>query len=325
MKKIITLVAILAMISGGAFAQKNKAKSKTQAKAVTWAQLEKSDGYVYGTGRSTNLNEADRMAKEDLVVSITGMMYSHYGFLDNLEVFGETNSVDTHADLRIKSFLTGKTYAPRKLTISKPKDKLKAIAYYMSKDDVVRFFNERGTKVSELVETARKNAKAGKVTAAMNCYHNALAVLATCPDGDKLQLDGGDGLAYTRIPEEMAEVLSRISLTVESVEKADGGKLATIAVRYDGKPTDDLRLSYSDGDQINIEAVTTSEGVGQLHLTADVKEKKMKLTAALNYIDENVKSPDSVVSEALALSHVPLIPQASQLPVTVELKKGKRK
>lgn len=318
---------MLSLTVGGAYAQKKSKGRTAAAKVLTWKQLENNADYVYGTGRAPKDKDADKLAMEDLAVSMNSMLYSRYAYLDSMTVFGETQNVDTRVGERIKTYLGSKLYAPVKINIVNAKDKQKNVARYIAKADIQKLLDERTDKVNAYVGQALKDEKDGKYADALSNYHLALSLLSCCPDGDKYELDyleTGKGLACNIIPSQMNALLARMSMTIESVEKSGDEKVATVKVSLDGVKADGIRFTCSDGENINSDILTSKGGEAKLRLPGDTKEKKLKLTATIDYRPVNHKASDAGVTQALAIANVPLLSSAT-LNVSIDLKKSKKK
>lgn len=252
---------------------------------LTFKEIQQSDKYIYGVGTGATENEASKLALDELISSISTNVESKFDYL----MMGDGASSKTDVMARVKTYSKMTLNNVKKLVTSKPKDKEKTVVRYITQDDLNKMFEERGNKVKNYVSSARRAAKRQQVGTALQNYYWAMSLLSSYPDGDKLQVEDEDfhlQYAYSWIPAQMKSLLSKISMSYVNVEKDEDEKLVTVEVSFDGVPADDVAFTCNDTEGAESDLVSTKNGVGEIYLPANAKEKKLIATIDYRGLEE---------------------------------------
>lgn len=274
MKKTCLTLFLMMFLGISAFGQK-----------LTFKEIQQSDKYIYGVGTGATENEASKLALDELISSISTNVESKFDYL----MMGDGASSKTDVMARVKTYSKMTLNNVKKLVTSKPKDKEKTVVRYITQDDLNKMFEERGNKVKNYVSSARRAAKRQQVGTALQNYYWAMSLLSSYPDGDKLQVEDEDfhlQYAYSWIPAQMKSLLSKISMSYVNVEKDEDEKLVTVEVSFDGVPADDVAFTCNDTEGAESDLVSTKNGVGEIYLPANAKEKKLIATIDYRGLEE---------------------------------------
>lgn len=273
-RTLLLLIAMMCCLGAGA-----------QKKTVKWAEIEANPNlYIYGRGTSTNEREANELAKQELVSSISTSVASSFS-----RTFQQTNSNGNLDDkMAIQSVLntyseftglTGLTF----VTIENKKGQITK-GCYITREHLNEIFEERGNKALNYAEEAFRQERSGMVGSALRNYYWAYALLCSYPEGDKKTMQDEDKHTQVLtqwIPEEMARICKNIKVKSTSREvDEDGATLLTLKVTYTKGSIEaaakDLTI-YASGNDMAETLVDVNDGVAELELPEGVKEKKISI------------------------------------------------
>lgn len=277
-----------------------------QKPSDTFKKIQNDENYIYGVGKGKTVKEASQMALEELVTSISASVESSFEY--RMKTVEADDQSHTSADVKqlVNTYSKMTLNGTKTLDVSAPKDKEKTVVRYLTKADLQKMFDERGEKVKNYVNSARRAAKRSQVGTALQNFYWAMSLLNSYPDGDRLQVEDDDfhsQYAYTWIPAQMKTMLSKIAITAENIQKDEDEKLVTVKVTYDGVPADDVNFTCSDGEMDPTDLIATKNGLGEIYLPLDAKEKKLIATIDYRGLDEANRDPELAdVISASALS-----------------------
>lgn len=277
-----------------------------QKPSDTFKKIQNDENYIYGVGKGKTVKEASQMALEELVTSISASVESSFEY--RMKTVEADDQSHTSADVKqlVNTYSKMTLNGTKTLDVSAPKDKEKTVVRYLTKADLQKMFDERGEKVKNYVNSARRAAKRSQVGTALQNFYWAMSLLNSYPDGDRLQVEDDDfhsQYAYTWIPAQMKAMLSKIAITAENIQKDEDEKLVTVKVTYDGVPADDVNFTCSDGEMDPTDLIATKNGLGEIYLPLDAKEKKLIATIDYRGLDEANRDPELAdVISASALS-----------------------
>lgn len=265
MRRISLIVCLLAFAQG------------ISAQKITFKDIQSNENYIYGVGRAATIDAASRMALDELINSISVSVQSQFEHSSANTILNNDVTTTTDTKQIVKTYSRMTLNGSKQLITSSAKDKEKTVVRYITMDDLKKMFDERGKKADGYIASARRSADKGMIGTALQYYFWSMALLYSYPDGNKLQIrDKEQNLqyAYSWIPVQMKELLGKITATTQTIEKDEDEKIITVRVDYDGKPTDDISFTCSDG-AVESDIVVAKNGEGTIYLPADAKEKKL--------------------------------------------------
>lgn len=223
-----------------------------------WESVKGSPEYVWGEGKATTVEEADKKALADLISKITVSVSS------NIQL--DRKTTDTSAQKEFAASV--KTYA--NATLNNTRKEILAnepdahVARWIAVSEIDRIFEGRKLKIRSYLESAQKALSKGKIDVALKDYYWGLALVKTLRYPAEMTYETADGAEVRPlgwVPEQINEVLSGLKANVES---RDGDNLV-LRFTYAGKPVSSVDYAYFDGrDWSPICSARDGRGVAEL-------------------------------------------------------------
>ena len=161
------------------------------ASAQTWEQVRDSEDYIYGEGWGSTVTEADKQALANLIGKIaTNVQGESHSSLKTQNSNGQLNEESQFSQ-------TVSTYSQATLTNTQQKVlKNEPDAYvvrWIKKSEIEKIFESRKRKALDLIETAVRAEKKGKVDDVLRNYYWALTLLKSLQYPNEVTYTDEDG------------------------------------------------------------------------------------------------------------------------------------
>ena len=264
--------------------------------AQSWETICTSSEYIYGTGSGSTVAEADRHALANLVGMISTFVSSNtsMGFKE-LNVNG---SIDHKGfvESRIKTYSQATLTNTERIILKNEPDAV--VGRYIKKAELDRIFEGRKSKVMDMVESAERAEKKGKIDDALRYYYWSLCLLKSLQYPDEVKYscpDGKQRLLSTWIPEKMNDIFSEIKIS--PIKQVDNE--IVLSVKYKDKPINSFDYTYFDGmDWSNIYSAKDGQGVADLRPGQTFDNLKIKCEyefAGESHIDKELENVMTLV------------------------------
>lgn len=252
--------------------------------AQSWSEVKESGKYFFGEGWGGTVEEANQEALTNLIqqfrvnISVNSQQ-SHRRKESNGKVADETTTFQS----AINSYSQATLDSTMMLVIS-PAPKAH-VGRWIKKTDVDKIFNGRRTKIHSLIEQGLRAEEKGKVDVALRNYYWAFTLLKSLPNCNQERYDGHTLMAW--LPNQMDEVLSDVSASIEKVDNGD----AEIRFTYKGKPVNSVDFSYNDGGMwSNISSA--KDGTGLIYLSPGTSTENVNIQIEYEYRGQAMLDPE---------------------------------
>ena len=147
---------------------------------------------------------------------------------------------------------------------------------YIKKSEVQQIFSEREERVKDYVRAAVAAEKKGRVDNALRYYYWGYNLLKSIqsPATVKFDNEGSQQFLLNWIPEQMRDIMGRISMNVASYDEESGE--VELLVNYNGKPVTSLDFTYFDGAQWS-NPTAAKDGMAQIELRPNSRVSNIQL------------------------------------------------
>ena len=281
MKKIIILVLISANL---------------WLSAITVSEIKQN--YMYGMGKSSTLQKADKQAINDLISQISIQVESNF-----------TNIMEEE-DGNLHEFTQSivKTYSNSTLHNAERKvleENGKTIVYrYIKKSDMNKIFANREKKILDYTTSAVYAEQELRIADALRNYYWALVLLRSHPAHDEIKYTFGnrEQLLITTLPERIERIFADVDITVSEV----ANKVLTLNLSYQNLPLQNLEYDYWTGDARS-RMHSARNGIGTAELQQDFTNLKLRI----EYIYQNKSRMDIELWQVLDETNIPTFSAAN--------------
>ena len=214
------------------------------ASAQTWEQVRDSEDYIYGEGWGSTVTEADKQALANLIGKIaTNVQGESHSSLKTQNSNGQLNEESQFSQ-------TVSTYSQATLTNTQQKVlKNEPDAYvvrWIKKSEIEKIFESRKRKALDLIETAVRAEKKGKVDDVLRNYYWALTLLKSLQYPNEVTYtdeDGKEHVCTNWCKEKIDDTFYELKTIYDSREGND----IRLAITYKGKPVNSVDYKFWDG------------------------------------------------------------------------------
>jgi hypothetical protein len=213
--------------------------------AQTWETVRDSEDYIYGEGWGKTVDEAERQALGSLISKIASSVTneSHRtlkatnsnGQLDEESQF--TNTINTYSQATL-------TNTKQKVLKNKPNDV--HVVRWIKVSEIEKIFEARKRKAIDMVETALRAEKKGKVDDVLRNFYWALTLLKSLQYPNEVTYTDEDGKTHVLTnwcKEKIDETFGELKAIVDSRDEND----VKLAITYKDKPVNSVDYRYWDG------------------------------------------------------------------------------
>lgn len=233
------------------------------ALAQSWESVKASRDYLWGEGFGSSILEADQQALRDLISKISVHVSGDFKIEEEETSTNGKLEAQTRVSNVVNTYSQATLTNTERLIIQNEPDA--HVGRWVKRSEVNRIFESRKAKVKDLVGSALRSEKAGKVDFALKDFYWALILLRSLQHPNEVSYaseeDGKIHLLTTWIPEKMNLLFSDVSVNVNHRDGDD----VELDIYYKGKPVNSLDYTYFDGrDWSNIYSAKDGHGVLEL-------------------------------------------------------------
>ena len=207
------------------------------ASAQSWEEVRENDDYIYGEGWGSTVTEADKQALANLIGKIaTNVSGESHSSLKTQNSNGQLNEESQFSQ-------TVSTYSQATLTNTQQKVlKNEPDAYvvrWIKKSEIEKIFESRKRKALDLIETAVRAEKKGKVDDVLRNYYWALTLLKSLQYPNEVTYtdeDGKEHVCTNWCKEKIDDTFYELKTIYDSREGND----IRLAITYKGKPVSQM-------------------------------------------------------------------------------------
>ncbi len=234
-------------------------------------QIEGSDAYYWGKGRSTQQLKAEEMARADLSEKIVTFLYSSKQIQSiTTESGGEVSQTD-YINAYTKRFSALFMEELKKITV--PVDYGFVTWVYIAKSDWEKSQNKLAEKVESLISSANSELSAGQHDQALNLFYKAYLLSYTSPK--ELNFKSGGGSLRSHAESAIQKMINSLNLIPGKPRPEPGDETAILLplrIEVAGKPARGIDI-YSEQVQNWYEVVDGSIAV-TIELPKQPKQQK---------------------------------------------------
>ncbi len=252
------------------------------ASAQTWEQVRDSEDYIYGEGWGSTVTEADKQALANLIGKIaTNVQGESHSSLKTQNSNGQLNEESQFSQ-------TVSTYSQATLTNTQQKVlKNEPDAYvvrWIKKSEIEKIFESRKRKALDLIETAVRAEKKGKVDDVLRNYYWALTLLKSLQYPNEVTYtdeDGKEHVCTNWCKEKIDDTFYELKTIYDSREGND----IRLAITYKGKPVNSVDYKFWDGQTWSA-VYSAKDGWGVLELAPGFDGSQVQMKYEYEYAGE---------------------------------------
>lgn len=248
--------------------------------------------YLYGEGFGRSLREADNDALQNLISKISVSVESDFSSVEEEVVGGG----DLDAKSAVKSVVSTYSQATLQNTerIIIREDPDAAVFRYVKRSEVTKIFETRKTKLLDMVASAVKAEKNGKIDDALRYYYWSYCLLQSLPSANAVA--GAEGQVLVNwIPMQINDILDDVQFVRSSVKD----DCIELQVLYKGKPATSLDYTYFDGmNWSNLYSARDGMGIVEMRPGASTDNIRVKCEyeyASESHIDKEIEGVVNVM------------------------------
>lgn len=253
-----------------------------------WEEVRDSEDYIYGEGWGSTVAEAERQALANLIgkiaTNVTGESHSSL----------KTQSSNGQLDEESQFSQTVNTYSQATLTNTQQKVlKNEPDAYvvrWIKKSEIEKIFESRKRKAIDLVETALRAEKKGKVDDVLRNFYWALTLLKSLQYPNEVTYTDEDGKQHVLTnwcKEKIDDTFYELKTVYDSREDND----IRLAITYKGKPVNSVDYKFWDGQTWSA-IYSAKDGWGVLELAPGYEGSQVQLKYEFEYAGEAKVDPE---------------------------------
>ena len=252
------------------------------ASAQSWEEVRDNDDYIYGEGWGSTVTEADKQALANLIGKIaTNVQGESHSSLKTQNSNGQLNEESQFSQ-------TVSTYSQATLTNTQQKVlKNEPDAYvvrWIKKSEIEKIFEARKRKALDLIETAVRAEKKGKVDDVLRNYYWALTLLKSLQYPNEVTYtdeDGKEHVCTNWCKEKIDDTFYELKTIYDSREGND----IRLAITYKGKPVNSVDYKFWDGQTWSA-VYSAKDGWGVLELAPGFDGSQVQMKYEYEYAGE---------------------------------------
>ena len=253
-----------------------------------WEEVRDSEDYIYGEGWGSTVAEAERQALANLIgkiaTNVTGESHSSL----------KTQSSNGQLDEESQFSQTVNTYSQATLTNTQQKVlKNEPDAYvvrWIKKSEIEKIFESRKRKAIDLVETALRAEKKGKVDDVLRNFYWALTLLKSLQYPNEVTYTDEDGKEHV-LTNWCKEKIDDTFYELKTVYDSRDGNDIRLAITYKGKPVNSVDYKFWDGQTWSA-IYSAKDGWGVLELAPGYDGSQVQLKYEFEYAGEAKVDPE---------------------------------
>ena len=287
MKRTILIILCLLTVSAKIYPQEKQ-----------WNMIKNDKAYLWGEGYGATEAEADKNALADLISKISVKV------TNDIKTFEESNLKNGKLDESSQYSQSVNTYSTQTLNNTVQYKMGKApefkVGRAIRRSEIEKMFSQRIGKARDMIQSALRAERKGRVDDALRNYYWALTLLKSVqyPDAEKYtDATGVEHVMVTWIKEQMENVFDDVRITAVCREGDD----VDVDITYKDKPVSSASFTYYDGRQWS-PIVTACDGFAKLEFVSGYSPKTYQLR--LEYQYKNEAKTDKELESVLAAVNV---------------------
>jgi len=271
MKRTFFLILCCLAMSSSAFSQEKQ-----------WNLIKNDKSYLWGEGYGATEAEADKNALADLISKISVKV------TNEIKSFEDSNLKNGKLDETSQYSQSVNTYSTQTLNNTVQYKMGKApefkVGRAIKRTEIAQMFEQRTNKARDMVKSALRAEKKGRVDDALRNYYWALTLLKSVqyPNAVKYtDASGTEHVMVTWIKEQMENVFDDVKITSVCREGDD----VDVDITYKDKPVSSASFTYFDGRQWS-PIVTACDGFAKLEFVNGYSPKMYQLRLEYQYKSE---------------------------------------
>lgn len=252
------------------------------ASAQSWEEVREDDDYIYGEGWGSTVAEAERQALANLIGKIaTNVSGESHSSLKTQNSNGQLNEESQFSQ-------TVSTYSQATLTNTQQKVlKNEPDAYvvrWIKKSEIEKIFESRKRKALDLIETAVRAEKKGKVDDVLRNYYWALTLLKSLQYPNEVTYTDEDGKEHV-CTNWCKEKIDDTFYELKTIYDSRDGNDIRLAITYKGKPVNSVDYKFWDGQTWSA-IYSAKDGWGVLELAPGFSGSQVQMKYEYEYAGE---------------------------------------
>ena len=280
--------------------------------AQTWEQVKGNNLYLYGEGRGSSIDEADKQALGDLISKIAVSVKKETKNNDRQQVKGDQLIEESQFESSVSTYANATLTNTERVIIQNEPDA--HVGRWIKRSEIDKIFEQRIYKIKDMVSMGLKAETKGKVDDALRQLYWAFILLKSLqhPNAVTFKYNDTEHLLITWIPQKMNEIFDNIEARMTKRE----GNNIELFISYKGKPVNSIDYTYFDGKGWS-SIYSARDGLGVLELAPGSIGNKYQLKYEFEYrgqarIDQEVEAVMNVVKSTPCAMPMPTLPPTRQ-------------
>ena len=254
--------------------------------------------YMYGFGKASTLQKADKQAIADLISQISIQVES--SFTNIMEE--EDGDLHEFCQSIVNTYSNSTLHNAQRKVIEKDGNTI--VYRYIKKTDINKIFDNRKKKIIDYTTSAAFAEQELRIADALRYYYWALVLLRSHPNLNEItfNFDEREQLLITTLPDRINRIFSNIEITISQFEKNQ----LTMQIKYQNLPLQNLDYTYWTGDT-HSRLHSARNGIG----TAESHQKFSNLKLRVEYIYQNKSRIDIELWQVMEETNIPTFSSAN--------------
>ena len=242
-------------------------------------EIRESKDYICGEGFGRSLREADNDALKSLISKISVSVQSDFSSVEEEVV--SSDGVDANSAVRsvIQTYSQATLQNTERIIVKQEPNA--EVFRYVKRTDVNKIFESRKAKVLDMMESAAKAEKKGKIDDALRYYYWGYCLLQSLPNANGVKNEDGKVLVHW-IPEQINDILDDIRFVKQNVDDI----FVELNVLYQGQPVTSLDYTYFDGMNWS-NLYSARDGRGILEMRPGASTDNLQVKCEYEYFGES--------------------------------------
>ena len=242
-------------------------------------EIRESSDYISGEGFGRSLREADNDALKSLISKISVSVQSDFSSVEEEVV--TSDGVDANSAVRsvIQTYSQATLQNTERIIVKQEPNA--EVFRYVKRSDVAKIFESRKAKVLDMMASAQKAEKKGKIDDALRYYYWGYCLLQSLPNANAVTNEAGNVLVHW-IPDQIDDILDDIRFVKENVEDI----YVELKVLYKGEPVTSVDYTYFDGMNWS-NLYSARDGRGILEMRPGASTDNLQVKCEYEYFGES--------------------------------------
>lgn len=242
-------------------------------------EIRESSDYISGEGFGRSLREADNDALKSLISKISVSVKSDFSSVEEEVV--SADGVDANSAVRsvIQTYSQATLQNTERIIVKQEPNA--EVFRYVKRSDVAKIFESRKAKVLDMMASAQKAEKKGKIDDALRYYYWGYCLLQSLPNANAVTNEAGNVLVHW-IPDQIDDILDDIRFVKENVDDI----FVELKVLYQGNPVTSLDYTYFDGMNWS-NLYSARDGRGILEMRPGASTDNLQVKCEYEYFGES--------------------------------------